>query len=289
MKTICSSLILIVGLCSIWGANAQAQFGRSGVTCGVYDRGWDENGPDATCGQCLLVHGECVERCSESEFTCRATGEFRAGSSARIEVLGRFSSSSLNRNKARNQAAEQCSSALLRLSARGSCVDLGCQVTPAGRATCFSEAQRLVAGSGLSSVQNFEAISTFERDARDRALSRCYASGAINCSVQSCIDRSRLISSRVCDPRERDQRPDPRHRDPVFPRDPGHPRDPIGGIDLDPRRPLPPQDDGASRCTPAEYLAERPDVAAALGPNRANACDHYRRHGRNENMCNPCN
>lgn len=296
MKEFCRLLLLVLGLTALHSVSAQAQYGGR-ITCGVYDRGYDENGPDATCGQCLLNHGECVERCSENQYTCRAIGEFLNSGSSRIEVLGRFSSSSSLESAARRQAFNQCESARLRFSGATLCVDLGCRIASLGRVDCAAEAQRRVSvGGGVGSREIFEAIGYSDFDARDQALNRCYRSGARNCSIQNCVNQSRQVSSRICDPRERPNRTDPRPVHPIYP-------DPIGGLDpYDPNnpyvpqpprgerpRPRPPQDDGSVRCSADEYLRQRPDVAAALGPNRASACDHYRRHGRGEGMCNPCN
>lgn len=113
MREICRLMLIAISFTAIWTTSAHAQFKNGGVNCLVYDRGYDEDGPDSTCEQCLKKHGECIARCTSTEFNCWATGKLETASGVVTEEFRasgdhEFDALSLALQNCKQSGAKKC-------------------------------------------------------------------------------------------------------------------------------------------------------------------------------------
>lgn len=84
-----------------------------GVVCRADDRGWEEHRSHRSCGECLSLHGRCIETCSISEYRCEAEGFDYRGTPMRFTGQGQ------DRYQAENEALRNCSYNASRCQIRG--------------------------------------------------------------------------------------------------------------------------------------------------------------------------
>lgn len=74
-----------------------------GVVCTAQDRGWEEHSRGHySCGECLAVHGRCIETCSSVMNECQAQGVDRYGNA--LFFLGR----AYDQRRAQDEAMRNC-------------------------------------------------------------------------------------------------------------------------------------------------------------------------------------
>lgn len=111
------AIVMFLGLTSgttAWAGGGGSPSNGSGVTCSASDSGWEEHwGGHGSCSSCLAKHGNCTERCTQSEYECTAEGELREGQVETVSAYDR------DEYYARDRALERCYRSRLR----------GCRVT----------------------------------------------------------------------------------------------------------------------------------------------------------------